>query len=334
MNKKFFIIFISLLLICLNREETFSWGFFGHKRINKMAILTLPEGMIGFYKKHMDYITEHAVDPDKRRYAVAAEGARHYIDIDHYGKQAFEIVPKRWNEAVKKFTEDTLQAYGIVPWHIEKMVNRLTEAFKKENLDMILHYSADLGHYIADAHVPLHTTINYDGQLTDQKGLHSLWESMIPELEISTYNLFTKHKAKYLNKPEETIWKAIRKANVLLPDMLAKEKEVTKQFTKTEKFRVQMRRGKEVKSYTTAFAKAYAASLKNSINVQLLSSAEMIADFWYTSWVDAGKPDLSGLFKSNESASIKLINEKNAYSDNTLIQKGLLLSTLNKSASE
>ncbi len=42
------------------------WGFFGHRRINRMAVFTLPPGLIPFYKKNLEFITEHAVDPDKR----------------------------------------------------------------------------------------------------------------------------------------------------------------------------------------------------------------------------------------------------------------------------
>ena len=53
----------------------------------------------------------------------------------------------------------------------------------------IIKFSAELSHYVGDAFVPLHTTINYDGQLTDQKGLHSLWESQLPERFINDYKL-------------------------------------------------------------------------------------------------------------------------------------------------
>ena len=35
---------------------------------------------------------------------------------------------------------------------------------------------ADLGHYLADAHVPLHTG-NYSSQRTNQTGIHALWET-------------------------------------------------------------------------------------------------------------------------------------------------------------
>src|SRR5690606_11742694 len=60
-------------------------------------VFTLPPEMIKFYKKNIEYITEHAVDPDKRRYAVEGEAPRHYIDIDHYaedGQDPFEVMPK------------------------------------------------------------------------------------------------------------------------------------------------------------------------------------------------------------------------------------------------
>ena len=49
------------------------WGFFGHRRINRMAVFTLPPEMIVFFKRKIEYITEHAVDPDKRRYASRFE---------------------------------------------------------------------------------------------------------------------------------------------------------------------------------------------------------------------------------------------------------------------
>ena len=61
------------------------WGFFGHKKINRVAVFTIPDSeLFQFYKKNIDFLTEHAVDPDKRRYAVKGEAEKHFIDIDHY----------------------------------------------------------------------------------------------------------------------------------------------------------------------------------------------------------------------------------------------------------
>lgn len=123
------------------------------------------------------------MDPDKRRYAVEGEAQRHYIDIDHYahgGTDPFETMPRKWNDAVAKFSEDTLQAYGIVPWHIEVMFGRLVSAFQRGDVDRILRNSSEIGHYVGDAHVPLHTTENYNGQLTNQHGIHAFWENRMP----------------------------------------------------------------------------------------------------------------------------------------------------------
>ena len=80
MKKTLFAIVIILALFLIpDKQPAYSWGFFAHKKINRMAIFTLPDEMIGFYKQHIEYITEHAVDPDKRRYANEDEAPRHYI---------------------------------------------------------------------------------------------------------------------------------------------------------------------------------------------------------------------------------------------------------------
>ena len=119
MNKQKLGALLLLLIILLQAQAANPpWGFWAHKRINKMALFTLPQELFAFYKPHLDYIEEHAVDPDKRRYAVVDEAPRHYIDIDHYGEYPFPELPRKWKDAVAKYSEDSLQAYGIVPWYI------------------------------------------------------------------------------------------------------------------------------------------------------------------------------------------------------------------------
>jgi hypothetical protein len=167
-----------------------SWGFFAHRKINQLAVYTLPSSMASFYKKNIQYLSEAAVNPDRRRYAVPEEAPRHYIDLDDYGDSAVYKLPRYWSDAVKQFGEDSLQARGIVPWHIYRMYFQLKDAFLLKDPDKILRVSADLGHYVADAHVPLHTTKNYDGQLTGQTGIHGFWESRLPELYFEEYDFF------------------------------------------------------------------------------------------------------------------------------------------------
>ena len=128
----------SLLLIIAVSKQCFCWGFFAHKKINYYAVFLLPPQMMVLYKSNIDFITEHAVDPDKRRYAVSAEGPRHYIDIDHYGKYPYDSLPRKWKDAVAKYSEDSLNEYGIGPWWIQTMLQRLTDAFKEKNQAKIL----------------------------------------------------------------------------------------------------------------------------------------------------------------------------------------------------
>lgn len=303
-----------------------SWGFLVHRTIHQLAVYELPRNMQPFFHKNLENLVTNAVRPDLRRDNDSLEASRHFIDLEMYNDAA-KRMPLGWDQAVKQYSKDSLLKYGYVPYHIVYMKGKLTEAFKSRNKDSILFYAADIGHYIGDAHVPLHTTVNYDGQLTNQKGLHSLWESMIPEIELASYQLYSKHRAKYLRQPDKAIWKAIRSASLLVPGMLEQEREVSKQFTDAQKYRIQMRRGKESRSYTSEFAKAYAAALKNSINIQLLRATDLIADFWYTSWVDAGKPDLNGLVNSWSDKDETLLQQGlQAFKKNKLLSGGLLIS--------
>src|SRR6478735_9407470 len=280
-------------ILFLPKENSRSWGFYGHKRINRMAVFTLPPEMVTFYKNHIEFITNHAVDPDKRRYGVEGEAPRHYIDIDHYGEHAFDSVPKFWKAAVAKYSEDTLMAYGIVPWQIEKHYYKLMNAFKDENLDRILNYSADLGHYIADAHVPLHTTENYNGQLTGQRGIHGFWESRLPELFSTRYDFFV-GKAEYLDNPQLTIWKAIEGSNLQLDSVFLLEKRLSEKFGE-KKYSFETKGKQTMKVYSAEFSAAYHEALTGMVEQRMRGAIKMIGDFWYTAWVDAGQPDLKVL---------------------------------------
>lgn len=281
------------VLIGLSTLFLSSWGFFSHRQINRLAVFTLPPDMIGFYKKNIQYLTEAAVNPDRRRYAVVDEAPRHYIDLDHFGDSALYKMPRFWKEAVEKYSEDTLKAYGILPWHVTVMYYRLRDAFMTKDPTRILSLSADLGHYIADAHVPLHTTENYNGQLTGQHGIHAFWESRLPELFSSRYDFFV-GKAEYVKNPQLTIWKAIESSNQHLDSVLMLEKSLTEKFGE-KKYSFETKGKQTVKVYSTEFSAAYHMALKGMVEQRMRGAIKMIGDFWYTAWVDAGQPDLKSL---------------------------------------
>lgn len=317
------------LLLC-------SWGFLVHRTTVQLAVYQLPKGLQSLFYSNMAGLVKASVRPDQRRNMDATEAPKHFIDLEMYGDSAAWKMPQTWNEAVAKYSEDTLKKYGYVPYWIAAMQQKLTAAFRTGNADSILFYAADLAHYIGDANVPLHTSVNYDGQLTNQKGLHALWESTIPELELTNYKLYAHHRAKYVSNKADAVWTAIRTSYELLPQLFLQEREAGKDFTDSTKYRVQMRNGKQVKTYTTAFAKAYSERLGNTINRQLLHASTMIADFWYTAWIDAGKPNVANFLKTPYTKEDKRAFKKEfkSYKHNHLLRDTLLIARKNNAAAD
>lgn len=270
-----------------------AWGFWGHRHINKMAVYALPPELMGFYKAHIDYISAHAVDPDKRRYSVKEEAPRHYIDLDQYLKnERFDSIPHYWQKAVKKYTEDTLNAHGIVPWHVQLMYAQLRDAFKQKNQEKILYFSANIGHYIADACVPLHTSSNYNGQKTNQKGIHGLWESAIPEKLGENYDFWV-GKAKALKSPAKTIFSLIAQSNAALDTVFEQEKRVSMQLPSDQKYTFRKRGKKQMRMYSPTFIAAYNDALDGMVERRMRVAIYNVASFWYSAWIDAGKPKLN-----------------------------------------
>jgi hypothetical protein len=302
-NLKIIVFFLFLSSILL---ASIPWGFYAHKRVNRYAVFTLPEELVGFYKKHIDHLTEHAVDADKRRYAIKEEAPRHYIDIDHYGENPFQEMPRKWTDAVEKFSEDTLLAYGIVPWHIQTVYNRLVKAFEQKDIDYILKNSADLGHYVSDAHVPLHTTENYDGQLTNQKGIHAFWESRLPELFADDYDYLV-GTAEYQYSVLDVAWKAVESSFNSLDSVLLFEKELSLEFEQDKQYSYEKRGTKTIKVKSADYSLAYHTKLDGMVERRLRLSIISIGNLWYSAWVDAGQPILEGMQKSDNPFTNEII---------------------------
>lgn len=302
---------IIILITCSG--NCFCWGFFAHQRINYYAVFLLPPEMLILYKPNIDFIEEHSVDPDKRRYAVKDEAPRHYIDIDHYGRYPYDSLPRKWDDAIEKFSIDTLNAHGVVPWHTQLMLLRLTKAFKEHDFKSILKTSAELGHYIADAHVPLHVCSNHNGQLTNQLGIHAFWESRVPELLAEKHFSFLLGKAMYINNPGQYIWERVLESANASDSVLSFERELTKEFRDDRKYSFEERNGKIIRQYSKAFTIAYNKKLNGMIERRMRQSIFSIASFWYTAWVNAGQPDLRSLvskkFSTTDLRDFEVLNK-------------------------
>lgn len=294
--------FLMLAILTLS-----SWGFHAHQRINRIAVFTLPSGVNRFYKANINYIAAHAVDADKRRYADSLEAPRHYLDVELY-EAHIDSIPRRWEHALQKYGIKKLNSDGILPWQIQLSYLKLVNAFKKRDSSMILIYSAYLGHYIADAHVPLHTTKNHNGQLTGQVGIHAFWESRVPELFSDQYNFFV-GKAEYVNNPLAEAWRIITHTHSLVDSVLLEEKKLSNSFPIYKKYSYSKRNNIVVKQYSEAYARTYQLNLNDMMARQMQASIFSIGCFWYSAWIDAGQPTLENMPKkqsAKEQASLEI----------------------------
>ncbi|MGI4870172.1 MAG: zinc dependent phospholipase C family protein [Janthinobacterium lividum] len=297
MKKRYLLLLLTLL--ARPAAPARAWGFYGHRLLNRLAVYTLPPEMLPFFKANIDYLTNNATRPDSRRMLVPTEAPRHFLDADVYGDSALTThgrgLPRRYADAVAQMGgEDSLLRHGIVPWQIVTMKNQLTAAFKANDQDRILRLAADMGHYVADACVPLHTTHNYNGQLTNQKGIHGLWESRLPELLATDYNLLS-GPAPYLDNPTNAAWGAVIRSHAALDSVFSMERAVSAELSEDRKFAYEQRGRQTVRTYSREFSLAYHRRLNGQVERQLRYAARLIGAFWYTCWVDAGQPDLSKL---------------------------------------
>ena len=319
---------IALTTICV-AFLFLSWGVIGHERINRAAVLALPKPLQTFFYNHIDYITQESTVPDLRRNVLndKTEPPRHYFDMENFGDVT--TLPKTMDEAQKKYDEKFLTKNGILPWYIQDLMTKLTKAFKDKRKNEILFIAGDLGHYIADAHMPLHTSDNHDGQNTNQKGIHSLWESRLPELFVKDYKL-NATEGIYLEDVDKAIWELMFDTHSLVEPLLAADKKL-RTSTPENKIFVTDVNGVIVKNkyggtlYSDEYAGKFHTELNGMVEKQMKKAITVTASFWYTAWVNAGKPDLSKL----DPSELTQRNKKYLKKDLKIFKQGSVFGLVN-----
>lgn len=300
MIRKIFGSAVVVLLLC-STLSAFAWGVWGHNHISKGAVLALPKEMGMFFYNHTDFLTTESTVPDLRKYTIGdkAEFCRHYINLEKYDYKGRGTVPKSLADVRSRYGKDSTDKWGILPWYIEEMMTKLTNAMKNKRKTEILFLAGDLAHYIADAHMPLHTTVESDGQSTGQRGIHSFWESQLPELFGKDYNLYS-GEAHYIKDVDRATWDIIDSSYSLADRLLATEAKLRKDNPEDKQYDMGPD-GKPKKNdfgvsvHQESYARIYHELLGGMVERQMRLSLQHVADYWYTAWVNAGKPDLSDL---------------------------------------
>ena len=265
----------SLLMIMLSSLLVFGWGDKGHKIITSFAMRQLPAQMM-FSDSFKAAIVEHSVDPDNRKRDDKSEGPKHFIDIDYYKEFSDGIIIMSRDSLNKLYTEQVVTKEGILPWATELTYYRLMQAFKAKDKDKILLYSSDLAHYVGDGHQPLHATVNYNGQLSDQKGVHFRYEiEMVDQYLNVLEKNYDDQIPYYVNSIPGLIFNYIAESNNYVELILS-----------ADKFAAAKTDGKfDREYYRLLWFKTKYVTL-NEINSAALSLSSLI----YSAWMDAGKP--------------------------------------------
>ena len=322
MNFKIFFFLITIFSASISL--VFAWGSWGHQHINHAAVFALPDEMRPFFYNHIDFITEESVAPDLRKYTIndKAEGPRHYINLEAFGVSTMDSLPSNMQQLKARYSDSVLQIAGSLPWYILQMEDKLTKAFQGKRKTEIIFVAANLAHYIGDANMPLHTSLNHDGQLTNQKGVHAFFEGQLPELFGKEYNLNTGN-AKYIDDLSKETWRMVQASFIKADTLLAVDRKLKETFPKEKIYKTDSK-GNIIKNkfndpvHSYAYAKKYHEALNGMVERQIREAIKETADFWYTAWANAGKPDLSDL----DPGELTKRNEENYKADFKLWQHG------------
>lgn len=303
-----FILLIVFAAYILSSHKAKAFGFEAHQKINRMAVFTLPPEMLVFFKPHIEFISKHSIDPDKLAHVIPGEAANHYFDVERYGTDFPDSIPRRWSEALKKYTIDSLQHYGMLPWHIMKMYYRLENAFKENNSFQILKTAAYLGHYIADACTPLHNTKYYNGKNPLQRGIHALWETRIVELMVQDFS-FIVGKASYIERPSQLVFALISETHAKTDTVFWAYDMLYNTWPISSIFVFDSKTAQAKLNYSREFTIEFHRIQKKMVERQMQKAAKLTADFWYTAWVNAGQPILNSNITKKTKKNVESLND-------------------------
>jgi hypothetical protein len=281
--KKHSLAVIAVTLAVLLPQPALAWGLDIHRFITGRMIGILPEEIRPFFEKHRGFIVEHSIDPDLWRNAgFAEEPPRHFLDLDAFGLYPFTELPRDHEAAIEKFGKDRIEKEGGVPWRTVEIYQRLVQAFEQlktgSNVyasEDIQFFSAALSHYVSDAHVPFHAARNYDGQLTNQHGIHSRFET----------ELFLRNRKRLRVRPEP-IYPVTRPLDLIF-DTLLKSFTLVDPVLKADR---EAALGRE--EYDDVYFAKFYAQTQPLLERRLSDSITAVASIIVSAWDRAGKPEL------------------------------------------
>ena len=267
---RFLLLFI-LAITLLQQDKVYAWGWETHRYINENAVDYLPPEL-DFFQDHRDYLREHSTDPD----IDDLPGYYHYIDIDYYPEFFEGTFPHNWDEAVEQYGYNVIINNGTIPWVIEAWTDSLTVLMANGQWETVWQLAAELGHYVADSHQPLHLTLNYNGQLTGNYGIHSRYETYMINPHLSELPL-PDSSSIYWSSVIDSIFRYVDEIYPYVSEITAADDLAAGQDP----------------DYNSTYYNIIWEELDSLTIIVIHCAIVDLASIWTTAWINAGSPTQS-----------------------------------------
>ncbi len=264
-----------LVLVLIPAPPAEPWSPRLHVLLNRYALQNLPPSLRQSLTAHADEVVALAAAADERRSRDPDEGPRHFIDLDRYGTYPFADVPRDLRVLIQRYGPERIRSNGLLPWTLVETTERLAAQMREGN-PALWRTAADLGHYAADANMPLHTTENYNGQKTGNTGAHALFEEVLIEANWRDAHFVILPAARPPADLPAYAFETVIASYARIAPLLAAQTRAQERYTRTD-----------LRFYQSLWAEA-GTTLVASMN----KAAHDVAVFWLAAWEAAGRPDL------------------------------------------
>jgi hypothetical protein len=266
-----------------------AWGLDVHRMITRRALDGLPAPLKAFYAPDREFVAEHSVDPDMWR-IVGLKGIRgdedpnHFLDIDGLDEAPpFAGVPRDWDAYVARYGLERANRMGRVPWRVEEIYQVIVARFRDlarpgaayagEN---IKYLTAVIAHYLEDANQPFHAALNYDGQLTNQRGVHARFETQLVLRNVSRLKL-APVTIRPVGPIRDYVFATLVESQSLVDGLLAADRAAA--------------RGREF--YDDAYFRQLLEGVRPVLERRLSDAASAVASVIVAAWTEAGRPPIA-----------------------------------------
>lgn len=271
---------LSLTTALLLPTFAHAYGFQVHRLVNRAATTHLPSYFAGF-AQWVDDLERLSTAADERKGSVQGERIKHYIDIDDYPEFFAGTLPHTFDAMVAKYGRARVDGNGTVPWAIQDNYEALVGQFAANDWSGAVATAADIGHYVADSHNPMHLTLNFNGQLTGQSGIHGRHEGQMTGMHLA--ELVPSPAPELVSRianPLEAVFDwidGLYPGVRLILDADTNARDDARGSTSSQTYFDALWR--EVGSETTGWVRDASVNL---------------ARIWYSAWLEAGSPAMPG----------------------------------------